>query len=102
MTVQDEQAASQARLHAIVHGRVQGVSFRYYAVNTAQRLNLTGWVANRWDGTVEVVAEGDREALQQFLALLHEGSPYSRVARVVALWQPFTGEYSSFTVQNAR
>ena len=49
----EKKLKSEARLHAIVHGRVQGVNFRYYTVRTAQRLGLTGWVANRWEGTVE-------------------------------------------------
>src|SRR3972149_5737919 len=45
------------RLHATVFGRVQGVSFRFYTRDTATELDLTGWVANRYDGNVEVVAE---------------------------------------------
>ena len=48
--------AYQARLHAVVHGRVQGVSFRYYTTRAAQRLVLIGWVANRWDGAVRARA----------------------------------------------
>ena len=48
------------RLHVIVEGRVQGVSFRYYTALTARRYNLTGWVRNLPDGTVETVAEGEQ------------------------------------------
>ena len=48
----------QTRLHAVVHGRVQGVSFRYFVMECARRLDLFGWVRNRYDGTVEVMVEG--------------------------------------------
>ena len=48
------------RLEAIVYGYVQGVYFRYYTKREAENLGLTGWVANRSDGAVQVVAEGDK------------------------------------------
>ena len=94
-----EMPKSEARLHAIVHGRVQGVNFRYYTVHTAQQLGLTGWVANRWDGAVETVAEGPREALDQFRAFLHRGSPSAWVQQVDAEWQTSTGEFNRFRVR---
>jgi acylphosphatase len=89
----------EARLHAVVHGRVQGVNFRYYTIRTAQRLGLTGWVANRWDGTVETVAEGSREALNAFSAFLHRGSPSAFVQRVNDKWETPTGEFEVFQVR---
>ena len=90
--------ASRARLHAVVHGRVQGVSFRYYTVRTAQRLGLTGWVANRASGTVETVAEGGRKELDEFTGYLHRGPPGASVQRVVTNWGSPTGEYDDFRV----
>lgn len=87
------------RLHAVVHGHVQGVNFRYYTVRAAEQLGLTGWVANRWDGTVETVAEGRREALEQFAQFLRRGSPSSFVERVDVEWLPATGEFKSFRVR---
>jgi acylphosphatase len=86
-------------LHAIVQGRVQGVSFRYYAITTAQRLGLVGWVANRWDGSVETVAEGTRQALDEFLSFLHRGSPAAMVESVDAKWHSPSGEFSSFRLR---
>ena len=59
------------RRHIIFHGRVQGVGFRYYCVHKARQLNLTGWVRNRYDGTVEAEVQGREEdirALTLFLA----------------------------------
>lgn len=70
-------AANQSetvRLHAVIEGRVQGVGFRYYVEENARILNLTGWVRNRWDGSVETVAEGDRETLEKFLLALRHGT----------------------------
>ena len=90
---------AQARLRAVVHGRVQGVNFRYYTGVTAQRLGLSGWVANRWDGTVETVAEGEHAALDEFLAFLRRGSPSAVVERVDAEWQTPAGEFKHFRVR---
>ena len=61
------------RLHAVVEGTVQGVGFRNFVQENAYRLNLTGWVRNRWDGTVEVTAEGDRQDLEKLLQALRRG-----------------------------
>jgi acylphosphatase len=92
--------AVEARLRAIVRGRVQGVNFRYHAMRTAQQLELTGWVANRWDGTVETVAEGSRAALLRYGAFLNRGSPASLVDQVEANWTELaTGEFDSFDVR---
>lgn len=88
----------QARLHAVVEGFVQGVNFRYYTVRKAISLGLTGWVANRWDGTVETVAEGLREALLEFLSFLHVGPPAAHVTNVTVRWAEPTGEFSDFRI----
>jgi acylphosphatase len=89
----------EARLHAVVHGRVQGVNFRYHTSRTAQSLGLTGWVANRWDGAVETVAEGKRQSLEEFLAFLHRGSPSAAVLCVDTTWKPASGEFEYFRVR---
>jgi acylphosphatase len=94
-----EKSKPEARLHAIVHGRVQGVNFRYYTVRTAQHLGLTGWVANRWDGTVETVAEGQREELNEFRDFLHQGSPSAMVQQVDVRWETPTGQFRRFGVR---
>jgi acylphosphatase len=95
----ERQPKPEARLHAIVHGRVQGVNFRYYTARTAQGLDLTGWVANRWDGAVETVAEGKRTVLDEFLTFLHHGPPSAWVQQVDAEWQTPTGEFEHFRVR---
>ncbi len=84
------------RVHAIVHGRVQGVGFRYSTIRTAQDLDLTGWVANRRDGTVEAVAEGPREALKKLVGFLHQGPPSAMVTNVDIKWKSPTDEFAGF------
>jgi len=90
------------RLHAIVYGRVQGVSFRFYATQKALELHLTGWVYNMPEGSVEVVAEGRRDNLEKLLSFLHRGSPAAIVENVEAQWHPATGEYQTFSTRYAR
>lgn len=87
------------RLHAIVEGRVQGVSFRVFVIDAARALDLRGWVCNRWDESVEVVAEGERQALEKLLAQLQRGPRAAYVTRVSQEWQASTGEYHDFRIR---
>ncbi len=84
------------RLHAVVRGDVQGVGFRYFVQRTADALGLQGWVRNNDDGTVEVVAEGDKPKLEQLKRSLEEGPRLARVARVEAEWMKATGRLEGF------
>ena len=68
--------------YARVHGRVQGVGFRYSALREAKRLRLSGWTKNSAGGDVEVWAEGPPDRLNLFLAWLRKGPEYSRVDSV--------------------
>lgn len=92
-------AEAKRQLHAIVHGRVQGVNFRYYTLQTANQLGLTGWVRNLPDRTVEVVAEGTPAALERLLAFLHAGPPSAHVTRVNAEWRAATGAFDRFEIR---
>jgi acylphosphatase len=87
------------RLHAIVHGSVQGVNFRAFTRRKALEQGLTGWVRNLHDGTVETVAEGSQEALEIFEEFLHTGSPSAAVIRVTAEWSDATEEFTDFQVR---
>ena len=77
-----------SRLDAVVRGQVQGVGFRYFVMREARRLELDGWTANEADGSVRVVADGPREALEVLLEALREGPPASIVERVAVNWPP--------------
>jgi len=87
------------RFRAVVHGRVQGVNFRYYTRQRARGLGLVGYVRNRWDGTVEVVSEGRPDALRRLLAWLHTGPSMAHVSRVEVRWEPPEGEFQRFEVR---
>jgi len=68
--------------HFQVRGRVQGVGYRYWTLQTARSLGVRGTVRNRPDGTVEVTAAGERQALQALRDALAEGPPGARVTEV--------------------
>jgi acylphosphatase len=84
------------RLHAVVRGDVQGVGFRYFVQRKAQQLGLKGWVRNNEDGSVELVAEGERDALEQLKSALQEGPRMARVDRVDTQWSTGTGTLRGF------
>jgi acylphosphatase len=90
---------TQERLHATVSGVVQGVFFRSATETRARQLGLSGWVQNLPDGSVEIVAEGPRAALQGLLAYLHQGPPEARVTDVRAQWSAASGEFKFFEVR---
>ncbi len=87
------------RLRAIVHGRVQGVNFRYYTCEQARSLGLRGYVHNCDDGTVQVVAEGDTEQVQSLLRWLRKGPGLARVSLVEVSWQAPRHEFDDFEVR---
>ncbi len=66
----------------LVAGRVQGVGYRYFVLRQAGALGVTGFARNRADGSVEVVAEGDAQALVDLEARLREGPAFSEVTAV--------------------
>lgn len=88
-----------ARIEATVTGLVQGVFFRQYTLREALQLNLVGWVANRPDGSVQLIAEGDETDLRQLLVFLHAGSPSAQVEDVTFTWSTATGEFTDFRVR---
>jgi acylphosphatase len=90
-----------ARLEASVRGRVHGVGFRYFVVSRADRLGLTGWVSNEQDGSVRVVAEGERKDLEALLETLKEGPASAIVEYVVEDWLPYTGRWGSFGIRSS-
>lgn len=90
----------KSRLHATIEGRVQGVGFRAFVQNNASRLGLTGWVRNRRNGNVEVIAEGERETLGKLLNALHRGPASAHVTDVNSEWLSASGEFTTFTIKS--
>lgn len=95
-----EVPVAEQRLHAIVHGRVQGVNFRWYTRQEAQRLGLTGWVRNVQYHRVEVVAEGKRRELEDLLRFLNRGSPLAQVEYIDTSWEDASGNYGNFSIRS--
>lgn len=87
-------------VHAFVHGQVQGVFFRDFVNRHARSLGLTGFVRNLPDGeTVEVMAEGEREKLEQLLRHLETGPRGAHVELVEYEWYEPRGQFRGFTVK---
>lgn len=79
--------ARNTAAHATVHGLVQGVGFRYFVREHAERLGLSGWVRNAPDGrTVELVAEGEQSSVEELLRLAEQGPPGARIERIESEW----------------
>jgi len=86
----------KARIHILVRGRVQGVFFRASTCEEARARGLTGWVKNLPDGRVEIVAEGDRPALEALIRWCRIGPPYARVTGVDLTEEEYRGEFHGF------
>lgn len=86
------------RVHCIISGDVVGVGFRAWVRRLAQDNHLNGWVKNRGDKTVELVAEGEKQTLEKFIALCKKGPDLAWVERVMVTWLPSTREFFNFTV----
>jgi acylphosphatase len=91
--------AQSGRLEATVRGRVQGVGFRWFVSRTASRLELDGWVANRPDGSVQLVAEGPEADLEALEAALRRGPQGAGVADVEVQRLPATGRLRGFEIR---
>jgi len=86
------------RVRLIIQGKVQGVFFRASTKDKAKELGLSGFVMNRRDGAVEVVAEGDQEKLQELVDWCHTGPDLASVNTVQLDWQPYRAQFEEFTI----
>jgi len=87
------------RVHIFVSGRVQGVLFRYETRKTAKSLDVKGWVKNLPDGRVEVVAEGEKDKIDNLIEFLKKGPPAARVDKVDVKTEEYKGEFEDFNVR---
>jgi len=86
-------------LYAIIIGGVQGVRFRDYVQTAAMELELTGYVQNKKNGSVLVVAQGNADNLKALVEYLHEGSSLSRVEGVEVEWRSVDTVYNDFIIK---
>ena len=88
------------RLHAVIHGDVQGVGFRWFVVDEARPLGLRGWVRNRPDGSVELTAEGERSKLEALLSAARRGPRSAHVTDVDVQWEEARGDLRAFDLSH--
>lgn len=91
-------AMALKQLHLLVKGRVQGVYFRASTQREARRLGLSGWVKNKNDGSVEILAEGEEVAIRELYGWAQKGPSAARVDKVETRWRSFTGEFPDFRI----
>ena len=89
----------EERLHVKIEGTVQGVFFREKAKEKATELELTGWIRNNDDGSVEAVFEGETENLKKMLAFCREGPADAVVDTIEEEWEDSTGEFYTFDIE---
>ena len=89
----------EVRAEIVVNGLVQGVGFRYFVMECAQRIGVVGWVRNRFNGTVEVLAEGTQGELDNLVKDLQRGSRSSNVTQVKTDFLPATDEFTQFNIR---
>lgn len=87
------------RAYVLISGRVQGVNFRWHTQREAQRLGLTGWVRNLWDGRVEAVFEGTDSAVRRAVDWCRRGERPARVENVEVTYGQASGEFSGFHIR---
>ena len=90
---------SVSAVHAVAHGRVQGVGFRFFVREHASRFGLNGWVRNCADGTVELYVEGDDASVREFLKEVEKGPSFGRVSDLEVDWTEPENEYTSFNIK---
>lgn len=86
----------KAAVHVIVSGIVQGVGFRFFVHRQATALGVQGWARNLYNGDVEIAAEGERLALESFLAEVKAGPRVAWVKEVKVEWLPWEGKFKGF------
>ncbi len=84
--------------HVVITGKVQGVFFRAYTKDAAEKYMITGWVRNKRDGTVEAVIKGERENIQQMMQWFHTGSPASSVKKIIMEDQKSLSDFTDFDI----
>ncbi|MBN2123438.1 MAG: acylphosphatase [Deltaproteobacteria bacterium] len=89
---------SNARVRLIIEGRVQGVFFRDSTRREAILLGVSGWVRNRRDGSVEVLAEGEEERVKALVAWCRHGPSHARVTALHETAEPYQGEFDGFDI----
>ncbi|HOJ71062.1 MAG TPA: acylphosphatase [Syntrophorhabdaceae bacterium] len=86
------------RVHIFVSGIVQGVFFRHFTSMKAKQLGLTGWVRNLRDGRVEMVCEGNEDAIKEMIAWSKKGPQGAFVEKTDVRYEEYQGEFTDFQI----
>jgi acylphosphatase len=87
------------KVQIFVSGRVQGVFFRDTARRKAKKLKLNGWVRNLSNGSVEILAEGEKEKLEELIRWAKKGPILARVDKIKTNWSDFSGRFKKFEIK---
>lgn len=85
--------------HIRIHGKVQGVGYRFFATRVARRLGLKGWIRNNRDGSVETMVEGESATIDEWIEELREGPRYAEVTKVEQESKDYSGRLGDFDVK---
>ncbi len=96
--MKEKEREDQARIHLTIEGQVQGVFFRYSTIQESVQLRLKGWVRNCPDGSVEVVAEGQKKKIEDLIRWCRHGPPGAHVHNVRIQWEDYRGEFETFRI----
>lgn len=91
--------AELSRARVLISGLVQGVGFRYFVTSRADQYKVTGYVRNLDTGSVEIVAEGDKEEVYSFLRALRKGPAHAEIINFQTEWSVYQGEFEEFFVK---
>jgi len=86
------------RVHLKIYGQVQGVFFRQSAKLEAERNGIVGWVKNLGDGSVEIMAQGDKKLVDQFIKWCRGGPPFAQIEKVDIHWEKDLHDFDEFSV----
>ena len=88
----------QQRAKITIIGMVQGVGFRYFTHKEANKLSLTGFVKNQYDGNVYCEVEGERGLIEEFIKIIRIGPPWAKISSVHVEWDKYKGDFTTFRV----
>lgn len=89
----------KVRVRIRIEGMVQGVWYRYSTQHKALELGVSGWVRNCLDGSVECLAEGERDKVEALIRWCHHGPPGARVGKVQTQWEEYRGDMQGFSIK---
>ncbi len=91
--------SDKVRAHVVIRGWVQGVAFRYKTKGAACEHQVTGWVRNKGDGSVEAVFEGEKNKVESLLKWCEKGPPMAVVKAVEVDWEEYTNGFEGFDIR---